>query len=338
MWDISVSLSDQQQQGQMQIHQTSEDGGTFSSFLPVSPKFTFININGGETRTLDGQDLGPQVLNGLIFNAANVQWRAGCIDPALPIAGVNDLFCASQATDGQKLLTVEQALFASHGIFPVQPSLEHFQCYKLKKTKFEQRNVTLNDQFENTSSKVKKRKDLCNPARKNNEPFLNERAHLTRYAISGKAINTSVATRNQFGSQNLLVKKPKLLMVPTEKQEQGGNRKRIETETDHFQCYSVETETGIRSVDGKPKNVRVKDQFGSSKVRVKAPKYLCTPVDKNEEGLQHPVRHLLCYATEADKQSRRVRIRNQFEKTGVKVKKPSEFCVPTLKQVLDAAA
>jgi hypothetical protein len=227
-------------------------------------------------------------------------------------------------------------LFARHGIFPVQPSLEHFQCYKLAKKNFKPRTVTLNDQFANTRAKVKARKDLCNPAKKNSEPFLNKRAHLTRYTINGKAIHTPVAVRNQFGSQRLLVKKPKLLMVPTEKQEQGGNRRRIETETDHFQCYSVKTETDIHSVDGVPKKVKLKDQFRSKKVKLKKPKRLCTPVDKNQEGLQHPVRHLLCYAIEAKKLTTRVKIRNQFETKKVTVKKPRELCVPTLKQVLIA--
>ena len=57
---------------------------------------------------------------------------------------------------------------------------------------------------------------------------------------------------------------------------------------DHFQCYSVETQTGIRSVDGKPKRVKLKDQFRKKKVKVKGPKWLCAPVDKNGEGYCTP--------------------------------------------------
>jgi hypothetical protein len=335
LWQVDLGLSQDQPEGQMSIHQTSPNGGTFDSNLPVVPKFTFTKIGDPtDVRVLDAKNLGPLVLNGLVFNAQNVPWRAGCQPPALLIPGVNDLFCPGLTPNGQKVLTIEQALFARHGIFPVQPSLEHFQCYKLEKKKFKKRRVTLNDQFKNTRAQVKTRKDLCNPAKKNKEPFLNKRAHLTRYAIDGKSINTTVATRNQFGSQRLLVKKPKLLMVPTEKQERGDKRKPIQTQTDHFQCYSVETQTGIRSVNGKPKRVTLKDQFRKKGVKVKGPKLLCAPVDKNQEGLLHPVRHLLCYAIKAKKLRKRVTIRNQFENKGVRVKKPTELCVPTLKTVL----
>ncbi len=332
LWQVDVGLTPKQQQGQMVITQTSPNGGVANSTLPVQPRLTFTRVDdgSGQTKVLDAP--APDFLN-----AQGVPVRFGpCVAPALHVEDGNDPnpICYSQTTDGQKVLTIEQGLFARHGIFPAQPNLEHFQCYKLEKKKFKKRTVTLNDQFKNTRAQVKTRKDLCNPAKKNKEPFLNKRAHLTRYAINGKSINTTVATLNQFGSQRLLVKKPKLLMVPTEKQERGDKRKPIQTETDHFQCYSIETKSGIRSVNGKPKRVTLKDQFRKKGVKVKSPKWLCAPVDKNSEGLLHPVRHLLCYSLKAKKLSKRVTIRNQFENKGVRVKKPKELCVPTLKTVV----
>ena len=316
----------------MQITQTSTLGGTFGSTLPVDPQLTFTNLDNGETRVID--HLPQSTLDNLTFFQNNGQWRSGCILPALAIDGVNDLFCPGLTPDGEKTLTIEQAALAQHGVYPAQPSLEHFKCYELKRQSFKKRTVTLNDQFKNRRGKVTSRKELCNPAKKRKDAYKNKRAHLVSYATKGPAVNATVATLNQFGSQNLLVKKPQRLMVPTEKQRLGKKRKRVQTEVDHFQCYGVETLTGIRSVDGKPKKVKVKDQFRTEKLKLKHPKRLCAPVDKNGEGLLHPVRHLLCYAVKAKSYRTRVKIRNQFENKRVSVRSPKELCVPTLKQAL----
>ena len=318
------------------VVQPTQNGGTFDTFLPVKPKLVFTKIGDpNEVREFDTQ--GLPVVDAFSLGANGVPYNLdGCTQAGAhrAVVSTNAGFCPGITGAGLPQLTILQGLAIRHGVFPAAPALEHFQCYKLDKQKFKQRRVTLNDQFKNTKTKVKSRKELCNPAKKNKEPFTNKRAHLTRYKIDGKPLNTTVATHNQFGSQRFLVKKPKLLMVPTEKQERGGKRKPIRTDTDHFQCYSIKAQGGIRSVDGKPKRVTVKDQFRKKGVKVKDPKLLCTPVDKNDEGLLHPVRHLLCYAIKTKDLSKRVTIRNQFENKGVRVEDPKELCVPTLKQVI----
>ena len=338
LWELKVTLSDVQQQGQMTIQEATQNGGTFDAFLPVGPNLVFTKI-GDPTQVVEFDTQGLPVVNAFGLGVNGVQYsRNGCT-PASAQHGVRSTsegFCPGITGAGVPQLTILQGFAIRHGVFPAAPALEHFQCYKLDEQKFKQRRVTLNDQFKNTRTKVKSRKELCNPAKKNKEPFANKRAHLTRYEIDGKPLNTTVATHNQFGSQRFLVKKPKRLMVPTEKQERGDKRKKIRTDTDHFQCYSIKAQGGIRSVEGKPKRVTVKDQFRKKGVKVKDPKLLCTPVDKNSEGLLYPVEHLLCYAIKAKDLNKRVTIRNQFEKKnkGVRVENPKELCVPTLKQVI----
>jgi hypothetical protein len=334
LWQVDVSLSENQQQGQMQIHQETLDGGVFNSVLPVTPVLTLTRIGDSETRVIDGAEVfGPEVLNRLRMSSNNVAWRFGCIAPALAIPGLNDTFCPGQTPEGQKVLTQEQAVLARHGVYPVQPSLEHFQCYKLAKSRFQERGVTLTDQFGTNDRRLTKRAELCTPVRKNGELLGNRRAHLTRYRLSGPPAGVTVATLNQFGSQRLAVGEPDRLMVPTEKQLIGKRRKPIETQIDHFQCYGVEPLTEIRAVEAVPRKVKLQDQFRTERVRLRAPKRLCAPVDKNGEGTLHPVRHLLCYAIEGSSRKRKVRVHNQLDDgKKVVVRKPKELCVPTLKQ------
>ena len=43
----------------------------------------------------------------------------------------------------------------------------------------------------------------------------------------------------------------------------------------------------------------VADQFGSSSIQILRPLKLCTPVDKNGEGIPNPASHLTCYRIRA---------------------------------------
>jgi len=77
--------------------------------------------------------------------------------------------------------------------------------------------------------------------------------------------------------------------------------------------------------------------FGESNTfEVKKPKQLCTPVDKNGEGIIDEENHLLCYDLKKIKgeskfKKRNVFTNNQFEPEDLEVKKEHQLCVPSIK-------
>ncbi len=110
---------------------------------------------------------------------------------------------------------------------------------------------------------------------------------------------------------------------------------------DHFLCYKA------KSARGEPKferrEVDLDDQFGATTKTVKKPKFLCTPVAKDGEGIINPAGHLVCYEVKRlrgqDKfEKRNVLVFNQFEDEEkgriLTVKKPRILCVPSTKEDL----
>jgi hypothetical protein len=329
-FDVFVDLSAMRpSQGQMQIAQQSASGGTFDSQLMVIPKFTFVPRDGqGQPTTLD---IGAFPPNPAIDEALNLRqtggvWRAGCVAPALSVPPLSTGFCPGLTPGGQKQLTVEASALARHGIYPAQPALEHFQCYKVRSRRRQPRQVQLVDQFGASTKQAARRTELCNPVKKNNEPFRNRRAHLQCYAIRGTQA-VDVAVRNQFGPSRLRTTKASRLCLPSKKfRGKRPSRKKV-VFTDHFQCYAVQR------VDALGRKVQLRDQFGRAQVTVGRPRLLCNPVQKNNTRVQHPVQHLVCYAINKRRfQPRKVKVRNQFgRKQPVKAFKPVSLCVPSLK-------
>lgn len=349
-FDVFVGVSQNRpSKGFMEIYETSPEGGDFNSSLLPIPIFTFRKVGDGpglEEQILDVGQFPPSPFRNQIdaktqLQAFGTPYSYDCGPPVHCIPGFNDVFVPG-FKDGQKVLTIEQAALAAHGIYPAQPLVEHFKCYKLKRKKFGGVGAQLTDQFGTTRTKVRSRKELCNPAQKRSERFVNERNHLASYKLSGKAVGTEVAVLNQFGSQLLRVGAPERLLVPTEKKElPRGKRKRIRVSTDHFQCYGVTPLTPVLdSGPGLPDRVRVADQFRREGLALRATKWLCAPVEKRigkeVTPSLHPVQHLVCYRAKGKRNREKVKLFNQLERTKVAVKNPKLFCVPSAKQVLDA--
>ena len=104
--------------------------------------------------------------------------------------------------------------------------INYFKCYDAKVSKhtpeFEKRTVNLNDQFTHDpiAMEVKKIETLCSPVDKNNEGTVNDENFVMCYdlkTIKGepKFKKMNVFINNQFGSEELKVKKPNLLCVPS---------------------------------------------------------------------------------------------------------------------------
>lgn len=335
-WMLDVSLSETQQPGQMMVTANGPGGGTLDAQFPIFPLLTFTRVDGGpaETQTLDVGQAPVGVQNLFVFQLQDVPWHEGpCQFPGFSGGGVNQGMCVGQGP-GEGGLPPVLALSAivQHDVRTAQPALEHFKCYQTQPRRFRSRRVQAQDQFGESRYKVKKRKELCNPAQKKREPWINKRAHQQCYAVNGSRLNRPVAVLNQFGIQNLLVKKAQRLCLPTVKRELPGPKaKRIRVPIEHFTCYGIKAQSPLFSRRALPRKIRVKDQFRAERVKLGRPKWLCAPTEKNEEGFHLPFQHEVCYAIKGRNARKKVEIKNQFERKRFKVKKPKLLCVPSAK-------
>jgi hypothetical protein len=92
---------------------------------------------------------------------------------------------------------------------PLVLPVDHFQCYKVKRSKggakFTKRTVTVADQFETVTLTLVKPVTLCAPANKNNEDPTapSHPDHLTCYKTAdGKFPSSTHVISNQFGSSD----------------------------------------------------------------------------------------------------------------------------------------
>ena len=109
---------------------------------------------------------------------------------------------------------------------PVNPALDHFQCYKVRTAKgaakfVPRTGIALADQFGALTVDVRRIRRLCVPADKNGEEPGAEGHpdHLLCYQIRETsrprfARHSPLFTRNQFGAETLDAKKPAELCVP----------------------------------------------------------------------------------------------------------------------------
>lgn len=106
--------------------------------------------------------------------------------------------------------------------------INSFKCYDAKiskidnkKPKFDDIIVSLADQFGSSNMKVVKPKALCSPVETNDQGILDEENYLMCYDLKKvkgepKFKKNNVFTNNQFGSEEIKVKNPKTLCVPSE--------------------------------------------------------------------------------------------------------------------------
>ncbi len=215
-----------------------------------------------------------------------------------------------------------------------KPPLDHFKCYGGRFPAFDERRVTLEDQFESKKTQVVRANRFCNPVSKNGQEIFDPGGHLKRYRIRDVRGQPpfgglGVLVQNQFGDQGLTVERPIGLFVPSRK---GSESKPVAL--DHYKCYAVQgAQIGEK--------VTLEDQFDVEDGRVEKasvlePVTLCNPVAKTVHGVIAPVGdpawHLVCYAIETRRfRPRTVIVRNQFGKERVRVREPIELCVPSMK-------
>lgn len=106
---------------------------------------------------------------------------------------------------------------------------------------------------------------------------------------------------------------------------------------DHYKCYKVRSPKWAR----RGISIGIDDQFLSGgffhPLKVIKPTRLCTPVDKNGEGIKNIYDHLICYKVKRAKgeskheRVRAIHVNNQFGPRQLDVKKPKELCLPSQK-------
>ena len=189
---------------------------------------------------------------------------------------------------------------------------------------------------------------LSNPADKNGEGINNPDTHLEGYQITEgpKHVRRDAKVNNQLGEFLVTTIKADRLLVPTAKSLTGpvDPPNPDSHNVDHFKCYKVKVTKGAPKF---PKGIQatVGDQFTDPpKVfDLKKPAHLCTPVNKEGEGIKNPDAHLTCYqvkpAKEQPKHQQRLGIfvNNQFGPGQVDTSREEELCVPSTKTLIGAS-
>jgi len=211
--------------------------------------------------------------------------------------------------------------------------LDHFTAYivDLQTAPYIGEVVYLEDQFVALNATVTYAGGFGNPAEKQHgqtlTPIWNPDHHLTVYDIVYEEDPQSwqVEVENQFGTQNLTVRGPVALAVPTQKE---GHRAPVGL--DHFLLYDVMEDTSVEEYVG------LEDQFGEQpEVMVSYPIIFANPVRKTHDGkvteIRNPETHLVIYLISPIDGEHFVRVSNQFGEQALDLYGPNYLGVPSEK-------
>ncbi len=222
-------------------------------------------------------------------------------------------------------------------------SIDHFDCYRTVSTpgtpRLDPFTVTLEDQFETGPATVRRSRQLCAPANKNDEGLRDPETHLAAYDIRqpSHVTQTNVVVVDQFGSFTYDTVTPDQLLVPTAKA-LGAPAGAPGGALDHYKCYRIR-----RAKNGPkfPKGVQVTtvDQLQTRTYDLRKPERLCNPVSVDGSPVGKPDEHLMCYKiTLAKNQPLHVRIRGQIHLNNafgadqrVDTVREARLCVPARK-------
>lgn len=226
-------------------------------------------------------------------------------------------------------------------VFPV----DHYLGYDTKvkhddKHDDEKIQVTLVDEFvpDEVNYDVKKLKMLFNPVNKNGEGISNELSHLVGYDIKESKGEPkfdgikNILVINQFGDLTVDIKKVKILLVPSFKDHDVIPTEPEDLDINHFKCYDAKESKHTPKFE--TRDVNLSDQFDSLFMEVHKPKLLCSPVDKNSEGIVNDENYVMCYDLKEIKgepkfQKINVFTNNQFGPEELEAKKQKQLCVPS---------
>jgi hypothetical protein len=149
--------------------------------------------------------------------------------------------------------------------------------------------------------------------------------HLSWYELVDIQAPRTVNITNQFGEETWTVKDGAFLLVPAIKDGQG-----VLELNQHWKCYDVVSQPEPPGV-----TVNLQDQFHLEEdVLVGPGRYLCNPVEKNEEGPPvFPDEHLACYDIVDDPLQQVHTLEDQFGlHPDLVVENPELLCLPSTKE------
>ncbi|HJQ85408.1 MAG TPA: hypothetical protein VKA21_15080 [Candidatus Binatia bacterium] len=269
-------------------------------------------------------------------------------DPACPEDGFapNDTPCndGSACTDNDLCF---QGVCV--GTADIDACLDDFLCYKGKSSAGQPKftpitGVHLVDQFDDVMVDVTRPRQLCLPADKNEEGIVDTVTHLQAYSIrtaAGSPRHTpreNLLVTNQLGFLRVNTIRPDLLLVPVAKSLTGPQPTEPDPQShgvDHYKCYKVRVTPGTPRFPERV-TVTVTDQFNGSEktLKLKKPRHLCTPVEKNDEPIKHPTVHLMCYLARGTPKTPRhqgVFLTDQLTARRLDTVREREICIPTEK-------
>ncbi len=243
-------------------------------------------------------------------------------------------FADSNAATTTFTMPAEDVTATAHFVGP----LDHFKCYGVGEEAPTNKVVYLEDQFVARNATVGMAWYFCNPTEKLHDdvttPMLNPDHHLMIYQLDyGTELQTRfVEVDNQFGLQELMVRGPIALAVPTQKEDHEAPLR-----LDHYLLYEVLGGPPVEAV------VTLNDQFnGEPDAVVYEPVYLANPVLKEHDGVITEIvdedTHLVFYriVVEDEPFSTQVQVNNQFEEGTFDVYDPYLLAVASTKTELPA--
>lgn len=105
------------------------------------------------------------------------------------------------------------------------------------------------------------------------------------------------------------------------------------TLVDHYKCYEG---SDLQNPELTKRIVQTSDPLREEPLAVQKLSLICSPVDKNGEGIQNRDQHLACYQVKSENMepAPRVLVSTQFQQTNFALRKPSLLCVPATKTLL----
>jgi hypothetical protein len=208
--------------------------------------------------------------------------------------------------------------------------LDYFQIYDLDNRPAEG-DVLLQGQFDDRRQKMRLAlvDYFGNPVTKNGEPLNDKNAHLAWYrGVQPPEPLRAVQLENQFGKFDIRTATGYGLLVPTQKVEAGSVFPKA---LDHYKVYRLADVEHVPDV-----TVRLKDQFGSSEVRLSLPLYFAVPVAKRHGAKDYPIQnkraHLLIFSITVRNVEKTVKLRNQFASgISARVVRSVMLAVPSIK-------
>jgi hypothetical protein len=225
----------------------------------------------------------------------------------------------------------------------IDQCLDDFTCYKVTRPAHNPVTVTLTDQFESVTAQVSRPFRLCTPSDRAGEGTVDPATHMTSYIIRMQNPHTiertGIRMTNALGDIWLNTTSAGVLLVPASKDLTSlPGQPSATAHVDHYKCYRTKVTPGTPKF-ARNTRVSVADQFSPTPrdLTLLKPRWLCTPVDKNNEGIANPDIHLVCYTARpalGEPQHMKVRgifVNDQFGPKQVNTRREAELCLPSTK-------